>query len=403
MGQPQVEGGGGETLSERDVIEKVKTLINLRRYLNPSLIDFIEQIQSYEFIPEITRVAEDMGLHASTVWKFMNLLRSKGFAFTIITDIQRLGLEYIVMIFDDYLPYDKVFKSTLREYSPLLPWGTLLTYLVPSNMSEVFINELAPTIPKEPVKIIRLTYTVPSKPSLSMYYDLRRRRVKLIWNELFNTIIATPREVVPREVIRRGKFDEIDMFILKELELDPFMSLKKITEKLNKELKPSVPINYIRILRHYKNHIEARGVVRGVKLRLTPIIGTCSMPLITIIKGNPADVHRVCRILTTHPYFTSSYMNPEMGIGVINVCLPIREVFNYSLFLRSLEREKIIREWSVYILDKLLTKKFTLPYNIFSKSIIDMVKEFKVGKEKPVVSEIREEFIIDLDSYIAET
>ncbi len=387
------------TPTEKELIEKIRTLASLRRYLNPSLIDFIEQIQSYEFIPEITRVAEDMSLHTSTVWKFMNLLKSKGFSFTIVIDIQRLGLEHVVMVFDEYIPYEKVFKSALREYAPLIPWGTILTYLTPKNMSEAFINELIPVMPVEPREVLRLTHILPTKPSLAKYYDLKERKIKLNWNNLFHSTIASPRETIPREVIRRGRFDEIDMFILKELELDPFISLKKITEKLNSELGPSIPINYIRILRHYKNHIEARGIIRGVKLKLTPIIGTCSMITTSVIKGNPADVHRVCKVLTTHPYFLNAYMNPELGLGLIEACLPLNEVFNLSLFMKRLEHEKIIREWEVFVLDKSHHKKFTLPYNILSTSVIDLIKKFKEGKEIILTKEIEEkvaEWIYDI-------
>jgi len=373
---------------ERELFEKIKTLSLMRKYLNPSLLNFIEQIQSYEFIPEITRVAEDMGLHTSTVWKFMNLLKSKGFTFTIIVDIQRLGVESVIMLFDDYIPYNRVFKSTLRRYAPILPWGTLLNYLVPSNMSEAFINELIPLMPKEPKEVIRLTHTLPAKPSLAKYYNLKERRIILDWKDLFRSIIASPRESVPREVVRRGKFDDIDLFILKELELDPFISLKRITEKFNKELSPSIPVNYIRILRHYKNHIEARGIIRGVKLMVTPIMSVCSVITALVIRGNPADIHRVCKVLTTHPYFLNAYMNPELGLGFVEAYLPLNEAFNLSLFLKRLEHEKIIREWRVYILDRASYREFTLPYNMLSTSIIDLVKKFKEGREEVVTKEI---------------
>ncbi|OYT51024.1 MAG: hypothetical protein B6U73_02750 [Desulfurococcales archaeon ex4484_204] len=388
MGSEHLEG-----LTERELVERLRAIILFRKYLNPSLIDFIEQVQSYEFIPEITRVAEDMGLHASTVWKFMNLLRSKGFSFTAVIDIGRLGLEEVVLVFDDYIPYEGLFKSTLRFYAPVVPWGSVVSYIIPKGMCEAFINEIAPTIPKEPVEVIRLTYTLPVKSSLAKYYNLKERRVRLNWDELFREIIATPREVVPRESARRGRFDEIDMFILRELELNPFISLKKITERYNRVLRAVTPINYIRVLRHYKNHIEARGVVRGVKLRLTPIFEVDSVPTISVIRGNPADIHRVGRVLALHPYFTSARFNPAEGVGLLESFMPLKELFNLSMFMRRLERERVIREWRSYILDIVRHRMFTLPTNIFSEPITEIVKRFKKGEELVTTVEIREKLV----------
>ena len=373
--------------SSETVNERLRVSIILKKYFNPSLIDFIEQVQSYEYIPEITKVAEDMGLHASTVWKFMNVLKSKGLNFTSIIDIEKLGLEEVIIIIDEYIPINNLFKATLRLYAPILPWGTLLKYLVPRNMSEAFINELASIIPKEPREVLILTHVVPTKPSLAKYYDLKSKSIKLDWNDLLNQVINTPRESVPRTLISRDRFDEIDLYILKELELNPFTSLKKVTEKLNKELRPKTQVNYIRILRHYKNHIETRGIIKGVKLRLAPLVSICAVPVIAITKGNPADIYRVCRVLGRHPYLLSASINPEAGLSIMEAYIPMDELFNFSIFLKKLEGEGIIKECHVYILDDSRRKEFTLPYNIFSIPIVDMVKEFKQGRDLTVTEE----------------
>ncbi len=356
-----------------------------RRALNPSLVDFIEQVQSYDYIPEITRVAEDMGLHASTIWKFMNVLKEKGFRFTADVDILRLGLEAVTLVLDEYIEYEKVFKSILRFYAPLIPWGTFLIYLVPRGMSETLINSLAGLLPREPREIIKLTYSIPAKPNLRKYYDPKTNVIRLDWEELLNAIKSSPKEAIPSGALRRGKFDEIDLFIIRELEKNPFISLKKITEDLNREFKPVTSINYIRVLRHFKNHIEARGVIRGVKLISAPLKELASIYVATILRGNPAELHRVGKALVAHPYFDYAYFNPIEGIGLVLGSLPANEVFNFSIFLDKLRESRIVREWSYYMLDYTRRKVLTMPYVILSEPINELVEYFKrYGKDRVV-------------------
>ncbi len=360
---------------EKELTEKFYSYLLYRRYLNPSLIDFIDQIQSYEYIPEITRVADDMGIHASTVWKFMNLLKGKGLRFLGVIDISKLNAEVITLILNEYVPYDNVFKGLLREYAPALPWGTSLTYIIPKGSAEAFLNELLPNLPREPREVIRSTYSIIGRPNLKRYYDVKNREIIIDWDDMSNMIRAAPRESIPRESQRRGRVDDIDLFILRKLEVSPFESLRKVTEELNAELKPVTPVNYIRVLRHFKNHIEARGVLKGVKLDPTPLYPFDTVYVKTIIKGNPAEVHRVSKVLTTHPMFPEAYLNPSEGVSVVNAFIPLKELFNYSRFLDRLRSDGLIKEWRLAYLDKGEWRKFALPITLFLKPVNVLVRE----------------------------
>lgn len=372
-------------ISERDLLEKLRAYATFRRYLNPSLIDFIDQVQSYEYIPEITRVSEDMDIHASTVWKFMNLLRNKGLKFIGIVDISRLNAEEIIIVFDEYIPYEKVFKGLLREYAPALPLGTYMKYIVPKGLAEAFLNELIPSLPKEPRVVYRLPYTVVGKPNLKRYYDISSREIIIDWDETLKIIESSPKESVPKENRRKGRFDEIDIFILRKLETSPFDSLRKITEELNKELKPITPINYIRILRHYKNHIEARGVIRGVKLDVTPLYAVDTVPLKVTLSGNPAEILRIIKVMITHPYFPEASMNPSDNIAILTAFVPINELFELSSFLEKLRGKGMIREWRITYLDYPRYRKLALPIRLFSDSIQNIMK---MSEDQFLVEEI---------------
>jgi len=359
-----------------------------RKALNPSLVDFIERIQSYDYIPEITKVSEDTGLHASTIWRYMNDLREKGFKFTIDIDILRLGLEAVALIIDKYVEYEKVFKSVLRFYAPLLPWGTFLIYLTPREMSEALVNNLARVLPSEPKEIIKLTYTIPVKPDIKRYYDPTTNSIRLDWSELLTTIKSAPRETVPSRVPKKGRFDEVDLLIIRELEKDPFTPLKKITESINEVLKSVVPVNYIRVLRHFKNHIELRDIIRGVKLIPTPLRIHANTYVAVELRGNPAELHRVGKVLGAHPFFDQALLNPTEGVGLLLGSLPAEEVFNFSIFLEELRKSRIVKEWRYYILDKTRKKMLTMPHTVLTESINDLVEYFIHHGKDEVVSDV---------------
>ena len=352
---------------------------SFRRYLNPSLLDFIDQIQSYEYIPEITRVADDMGIHASTVWKFMNLLKSKGLRFLGVIDVAKLNAEVVTLMLNEFVPHENVFKGLLREYAPILPWGTTLTYIIPKGSAETFLNELLPTLPREPREVIKTVYTIVGRPNLKRYYDVKTREILIDWDDMFEMVGAAPRESIPRESQRRGKIDEIDLFILRKLEVSPFESLRKVTDELNAELKPVTAVNYIRVLRHFKNHIEARGVLRGVKLDPTPLYPPDTVYVKAVIRGNPAEIHRVAKVLTTHPMFPEAYLNPTEGVGVIDAFIPLKKLFGFSQFLNRLKSEGFIKEWSLTYLDRGGWRKYLLPIKLFSKPVNLLVREGDEG------------------------
>ncbi len=362
------------------------TAVTFKRYLNPSLLDFIDQIQSYEYIPEITRVADDMGIHASTVWKFMNLLKSKGLRFLGVVDVAKLNAEVVTLILNEFVPNERVFKGLLREYAPILPWGTALTYIIPKGSAETFLNELLPTLPREPREVIKTVYTVVGRPNLKRYYDVKNREIVIDWNDMLDTASTAPRESIPRESQRRGKIDEIDLFILRRLEISPFESLRKVTDELNAELKPVTPINYIRVLRHFKNHIEARGVLRGVRLDPTPLYPPDAVYVKSVIRGNPAEIHRVAKVLTTHPMFPEAHLNPTEGVGIIDAFIPLKKLFGFSQFLNRLKDKGFIKDWSLTYLDRSGRRKYLLPIKLFSKPVNLLVRE----GDKGLVAEFEE-------------
>jgi hypothetical protein len=347
-------------LEEEEIIEKLKSFQLLRRSLNSSLLDFIDQAQSYNYIPEVTRIAEDLGIHASTVWKFMNSLSKKGLSFRGIPNISGMGAVEVSIILDKYIPYNETCKILLREYAPILPKGTYLKYIVPRDKLDQYVDFIKSKLPYEPAKTLITNYTVIGKPNMRRYYDISQRTIKIDWKELYSMIISLPKESIPKDVVRTKKLDIIDLYILRRLEISPFDSLRKVTDYLNKELSPVNPINYIRVLRHFKNHVEGKDLIKGVRLDVMPLYPIDSVQVKIILEGHPTELLRVVKVLTSHPFFPEGTLSSESS-ALIKGFLPIDFLLSASMFLDELKKEGIAKSWSIIMLDFSEYRKLALP------------------------------------------
>lgn len=344
------------------------------KHLNPSLIDFIDHLQSFEYIPEISEVADLMDLHASTVWKMMKTLKQRGLELQGLIDVSRLGMVEVILIFDKYLEVTEIPKCLLREHAPVLPWGSYLRYVIPKNFVENFLTSLYVKLGVEAREVYVLPITIHSKPSLREYYDITTRKLSVSWDKLITRIKSSPRESLPKETLREKiKYDEIDLHIVRELELNPFTSIKNIARKLSEESHIGRTLNYVLILRHYNNHVKNRGVMRGVRLKFEHLISDKPIKTLSIIVGNPIDLLRISKTLSTHVYFLDSYINLSDNILITQALIPPKLIFDLSLFLEKLKSDEIIRSWRNIYLDNTKLKKYAFPVKLYTLSVEEML------------------------------
>ncbi|MEM2021781.1 MAG: hypothetical protein QXP80_06110 [Zestosphaera sp.] len=344
------------------------------KYLNPSLIDFIDHLQSFEYIPEISDIADLMDLHTSTVWKLMKALKQRGLVLQGLVDVTRMGMVEVILIFDRLLGLQEVPKCMLREYSPILPWGSYLRYLVPRGLVESFLNSLYAKLGVEAREVYILPITIHSKPSLREYYDVNSRRFLPEWERLVTRIKSYSRESLPRETLpERVKYDEIDLYLVRELEINPFNSVKYIARKLKEELYPDKTVNYILVLRHYNNHVKDRGVIKGVRLKLEEVTLDTPIKTLSVVVGNPIDLLRISRVLSAHPYFLDAYINIPDSVLVTQALIPPGSIFSLSLFLEELKSGGLIKTWRNIYLDRTRLVKYAFPVKIHSLTIDEML------------------------------
>lgn len=369
----------GKRMGEKDVLERLRNYIMFRRSLRERVLHLINQLQSYGFIPEITRVAEDMGLHASTVWKFMRTLRNKGIWFRGIIDIDRLGLLIRAYIARSPARDSRILRFSLRDEVKLLPIGLYLTYYVPSSVDEDMSRVIESALPEGAVELGRYERLVIGKPDLLRFYDSGARAIRPAWRELVEDVLNAFPEAPASEGRRRGRFDEIDMFILRELEADPFRSLKSVASDINAEIGGAERISYIRVLRHYKSHIEARNVIAGVRVKIDPLFDLDSLYLIIKVAGNRAGMIRLLNAFLKHPYFLEALAAENMENALLTAIVPMSEVENLAQSLMRLREEGVIDEWGMHIGMRRGRKQYSVPYKIFSVTPDEVAAVYRAG------------------------
>ena len=355
----------------------------INRLLNPSLIDFIAQIQSYDYIPEVTKVALDMNMHASTVWKFMNTLFKRGLTFLGIPNLAGIGLAEIVVKLKGFATYEEIFKPLLREYAPILPKGTQLKYLIPYYRAKEYADVILRNQPGDVESAELYPYVVIGKPNLKRHFSISEGKILGNWSEILEIIESLPKESAPRHGISKVRIDEIDLYIIRRLEISPFESLRKVTDNMNKELSLKTPINYIRVLRHYKNRIEGKGLISGVRLNLTRLYPIDTLPLSITLKSSTTELTRLVKVLVTHPFFPEGAINPDGGKALVTGFIPLKEILSLSKFLDKLAHESLVKEWSITFLDYSAYRRLALPVR---SALMSPEKIENISEDSPLIT-----------------
>lgn len=366
-------------MSEREVLERLRNYMMFRRSLRERVLYLINQMQSYNFIPEITRVAEDMDLHASTVWKFMRTLRNRGIWFKGIIDVRRLGLVLRAYLVKGTVRGARILRFSLRDEVRLLPMGVYLTYYVPAAVDDEMSKVIESALPDGFLELGRYEHLIVGRPDLLRFYDSSARGIRPAWDELIKEVLNGVPEIPVAERPRRGRFDEIDMFILRELEADPFKSLKSIAAEINKEIAGAERISYIRVLRHYKSHIEARNVIVGVRAKIDSLYDLDSLYLVIEVEGSRSGMIRLINAFLKHPYFLEALATKTMEKSIIAAIVPMGEVENLASSLARLREEGVIDGWLVHLGMRRGRKQYSVPYKIFSVTPDEVAAVYRAG------------------------
>jgi DNA-binding Lrp family transcriptional regulator len=220
-----------------------------------------------EFGPDISRIAEGIGIHKETArYWYKNKLLAKGFAVQAAVAYERLGLRYLVMVVDLEDDFEERAKPIfrlmseicyVRYYSRTLPNGEYIVHaIVPEEHVEdykAFLRELRSKGVFRSVEVFAADWHR-NVPMRADYFDFQRGAWDFDWENL--ALKYNEKDQVKPQ--GRASFDRLDLEILKELQLDASTSLKTIAKKVGSNTKTAYY--------HYWKHILGGGLIRNYRM-----------------------------------------------------------------------------------------------------------------------------------------
>ncbi|MEB3759111.1 MAG: hypothetical protein GSR87_04550 [Desulfurococcales archaeon] len=333
--------------------------------LSYSFIEIIEKIQGTPGLPTITSLAEDMGLHVSTLWRRVKTLHESNVVFMADINYSGLGIKRMLVLSKNLRKGKRYDSPFLELEAPLIPKGVLLQYAVPADKMQSVIESLSKEEVEGDIYVFDNYYH--SKPNLRAYYDVLDRTVKPRWDYLLETVKASEfqRIVTPK---RRIKYDEIDLFILEQIESNPFLSMREIASRLQEavsrgrwKIEPEYSnVTYSRVRRHFLNHIIGRGMVTGVHIKLSH--RPENLDIVLLYKTHSQAAHRISSALAEHPYTDYALSDEDGTTGLAWVSVPPQEIRGLLDLLDTLQKEGIVLEWEGYIVDKYNVSRRKISY-----------------------------------------
>ena len=240
-------GSRGVTEGKRDVAVRTAQLVQLLSEIGPD-------------IPEISR---RLGQFKESVrYRYKEKILGEGFAIQAAVNHEALGLKRVVVVakFSDlYAEYAETILTAMNEvcyvvsFERTLPEGAyVINASVPLEFVDDF-NTFMSALRQRGLFSSVDTYTFESirnAPMRAEHYDFDEG----LWD--FDFSLPSPTfEAGAYTTSRPVHIDQVDLLILKELQVDATQSMTEIAAKLN--------LNYKKLAWHYSEHVAQRGLIKG--------------------------------------------------------------------------------------------------------------------------------------------
>jgi len=215
-------------------------------------------------IPEISRRLRQF--KESVRYRYKEKLLDKGFAIQAAVALEKLGLKRVMFVCDferAYRAYANTILSAMSElcyvvyFAKTLPEGKyIVDAAIPRELSESFgrfITDLKQKGLFSWVDVIPFDWD--GNPAMQAeHYDFNRG----IWDFDWSSLPPPSMKSASFSIGNPVKFDEVDLLILKELQIDATQSLTDIASKLR--------INYKKLAWHHSEHVLHRELIRSYRL-----------------------------------------------------------------------------------------------------------------------------------------
>ena len=345
----------------------------------------------------ISRVARKLGIKAETLRKRLSRMPHHFFfRFRANVYCTNLGLKKAVVLLETLPGREDLLLECLQinDFWIYLTrcYGTnegcIAVYVIPSDHSTEFLQFI------NTLEIMGLTRNVRTYwstcfqgvNSKTKWFSKRSKTWVFSWDKWVEEIplqdTQLPRTLVdPTDYPVEG--DEIDVFILKELEKNPRISLKEIAAGLG--VSPQV-VDY-----HYRKHVLERNLIEGFEVLTFHFdLSVSDMFVFTFTFDSLEKCNRFAMSLLDKPFVGGLGKIVNENSLIVDIYLPRVEFRNFVDVLSRLVRQGLLLDYSYEILDLRKAKHQTIPYEHFDsgKWIYDHNKHIKNLREHEIFKQI---------------
>jgi len=220
--------------------------------------------------PQINRISRELRIHKETAryWYKERLLK-RGYTTTAVPNYERLGLGRVVALAefsDRFAPYADAILMAMSELCYLSSFAKTLTedlYSIQANVPREYTADWVRFMQALKQRgLFNSIQVVPFEwvwvvPMQSELYDFEEDSWQYDWTSKMKLEMDSA-GFTPSA---RGKFDYVDLGLIKQLQINPDATLFEISQKLQ--------VNYKTLSWHYRTHVVGNGLVKGYLVNWT--------------------------------------------------------------------------------------------------------------------------------------
>ena len=320
----------------------------------------------------ITEVARKLGMSPETVRKRIKRMPSRIF-FKFHTNIYctNLGLKKAVVIAETIPGYEDLLFNCLRANDFWIYLtrcygineGCVAVYTVPNNHCidfVQFIRSLAKTGVARNVQILWST-CFQSVNAKTKWFDEQSKTWVLSWDKWVEEI-STKDTQLPYTLIDPNdypiKADEIDVFVLKELEKNPTISLSDLSRVLG--------VSQQVVEYHYRKHVLERDLIENFDVSTFHFDMTVSDMFIFILRFDSMEkCAKFAASLLDKPFVSGLGKILDENALIVDIYLPRLDFRGFIDTLSKLVRMGLLHGYNYIILDIRKVKRQTISYEYF--------------------------------------
>ena len=337
----------------------------------------------------LNAICRELSIPYQTLRFRMNKLRERGISVIPFVDSYKLGLQRVRASFDlskDVQNPKALFgglhqKGGLRYYSRSLFTHELdCEFLIPKgSLSE--LDKLLGGL--EEMKLIEnVEYSSVLWKDIFMmktkYFDYESGQ----WDVDFSRLVGDPSVEIPKRSLGNPHLDYSDLLIVKSIELDPWIKVVDIAEKVRLSVGD---VSY-----HLNRHVFGNGLISSFRLRW---IGTKeawskhSIVAQTFVFENLSDelTRHAMSIMTATP-FSWNHMRTEKGTYIAELLIPVSHFPETQSYISDKLRPLGLKPITHHI-DWSCTSNFTIPYTLFDKGRWELNAEKTLGYVLQMISQ----------------